>query len=109
MLETDIYDSAEYKRSRKAYTLQCAFEYFVAIMAGDAFLAKLLSAIGISDSLIGIISSFTTLAFFVSAFHGCVRFKNKKYKENGNLFQYVNSGAFWVSLSYPAFVGWQRI
>ena len=49
-----------YRRSRKAYTIECAFEYFVTILVGDAFLAKLLSAIGLSDAFIGIISSLGT-------------------------------------------------
>lgn len=57
------YDSAEYKRSRAAYMAQCAFEYFISILVADAFLAKLLSSIGINDSLIGIISSFISMAF----------------------------------------------
>ncbi len=57
------YDSNEYKRSRIAYSMQCTFDYFITILVGDAFLAKLLSSMGISDSLIGIISSFVTLAF----------------------------------------------
>ena len=42
---------------------QCTFEYFVTILVADAFLAKLLSNIGISDGTIGIISSIITLAF----------------------------------------------
>ena len=58
-----IYDSKEYKRSRVAYSAQCTFEYFVQILIGDAFLAKLLTSIGVSDSLIGIISSLITIAF----------------------------------------------
>lgn len=62
-MEKDIYNSAEYKRSRAAYSWQCAFEYWVAIVAGDAFLAKLLTEMGIKDSTIGIISSFISAAF----------------------------------------------
>jgi len=61
----DKFSSPEYKRSRIAYTVQCALEYFVALLAADAYLASLLSSIGISDSLVGIISSFTTLAFVI--------------------------------------------
>ena len=57
------YNSIEYKRSRKAYMAQCTFEYFVSLLVADAFLAKLLTSIGISDALVGIISSFITLAF----------------------------------------------
>ncbi len=59
------YNSPEYKRSRAAYTSQCTIEYFVSLLVTDAFLAKLLSAVGISDALVGIISSFITLAFVI--------------------------------------------
>lgn len=62
------FDSPEYKRSRKAYLLQCSFEYFVALLVSDAFLAKLLSSIGISDALNGIISSFISLVFLTEFF-----------------------------------------
>ena len=44
---------------------QCAFEYFISLLVTDAFLAKLLAYIGISDSLIGIISSFISMAFVI--------------------------------------------
>ncbi len=57
------FQTKEYRRSRKAYTMQCAFEYFIALLVADAFLAKLLTALGIGDNLIGIISSFVSLAF----------------------------------------------
>lgn len=63
-----IYDEPAYRRSRKAYTIECAFEYFVALLVGDAFLAKLLSAIGLSDAFIGIISSLVSLAFLFQLF-----------------------------------------
>lgn len=59
----ETFQSRHYKRSRASYMAQCTFEYFVSILVADAFLAKLLTNIGISDSLIGIISSFITLAF----------------------------------------------
>lgn len=58
----ELYQSPDYKRSRMAYLLECAFEYFTAILVTDAFLAKVLSYMGLSDSLIGIISTFVTLA-----------------------------------------------
>ena len=59
----DIYQSPDYKRSRKAYAAQCTFEYFVSILVTDAFLAKLLTHMGISDSAIGIISSLVSFSF----------------------------------------------
>jgi len=57
------YNSPDYKRSRGAYMAQCTVEYFVSLLVTDAFLAKLLTHIGISDALTGVISSFITLAF----------------------------------------------
>ena len=57
------FNSPEYRRSRCAYNIQCAIEYFVTLLLADAFLAKLLSYIGISDAWVGIISSFATMAF----------------------------------------------
>lgn len=62
-MEESIFETKEYKRSRTAYALQCTLEYFVALLVSDAFLAKLLINIGISDSLIGIISSFISFSF----------------------------------------------
>ena len=59
------FNSPEYKRSRAAYMTQCTVEYFVSLLVTDAFLAKLLTNIGINDSLIGIISSFISLAFII--------------------------------------------
>ncbi len=57
------YNSKTYKLARSAYKAQSTFDYFITILAADAFLAKLLTYIGISDALIGIISSFITIAF----------------------------------------------
>ena len=57
------FSTPAYRRSRAAYRWECAFEYFVTLLVADAFLASLLKDIGLSDSLIGIISSFITLAF----------------------------------------------
>lgn len=66
--QTDIYASPAYKRSRRAYTLECAFEYYVALLVSGAFLSKLLTHIGVSDALNGVISSFISLAFFFQLF-----------------------------------------
>lgn len=58
-----VFNSPEYKRSRGAYIAQCTFEYFIAILVSDAYLAKLLIDIGISDTWIGVIESFASAAF----------------------------------------------
>ena len=60
---TEPYAQRAYKRSRRAYSAECMFEYFVSILVTDAFLTSLLEHIGISDSTIGIISSIISLAF----------------------------------------------
>lgn len=61
--QNQIYDSPAYKRSRLAYKWECTFEYFVALLVGDAFLANLLTYLGFSQAEAGIISSLITLAF----------------------------------------------
>ena len=61
--EPEKFNSIEYRRSRIAYIGQCTFEYLITLLITDAFLAKLLTSIGISDSLIGIISSFVHFSF----------------------------------------------
>ena len=50
------------KRSRKAYTAQCAFAYCMTLLISDAYLAKLLTSMGISDVMVGVISSVTALS-----------------------------------------------
>ena len=59
----ELFDSPAYKRSRTAYKWECTFEYFVALLVGDAFLAKLLTSLGFTDAEAGIVSSLITLAF----------------------------------------------
>lgn len=58
-----IYASKEYKRSRWAYTFECMFEYFVTLMVGGSFLAKLLTSLGFDSGTTGLISSLVSLAF----------------------------------------------
>ncbi|MBE5751058.1 MAG: MFS transporter [Clostridiales bacterium] len=55
-MEKDIY-----KASRFLYILEAAFEYFISILVGGAYLAKVTSAIGVSDSLTGILTAFVSL------------------------------------------------
>ena len=62
-MNNNIYNSPEYKRSRGAYTAQCAFEYLITILVTDAFLAKLLTHMGFSDAVIGVIASLTAFSF----------------------------------------------
>ena len=64
----NIYNTKGFRCSRKAYVGQCAIEYFISLLVADAFLANLLSNMGISDALIGIISSFISFAFLFQLF-----------------------------------------
>ncbi len=57
------YNGKGAKSSRNGYVWYCMFEYFISILVTDAFLAKLLKNVGMSDSLTGIISSFVSFAF----------------------------------------------
>ena len=60
---TKVFNSPDYKRSRKAYMMESMFEYFITLLVADSFLAKLLSSIGLSDAMIGVVSSLISLAF----------------------------------------------
>ena len=75
-----IYQSPAYKRSRAAYCMECAAEYFVSLLVTETFLAKLLTAIGLSDDVIGIISSLISLSFLfqLAAVFVVKRIKNTK-------------------------------
>ncbi len=64
----ELFNSKAYKISRQSYIWQCTFEYFVSLLVTDAFLAKLLSNMGISDSVTGIISSLVSFAFLFQLF-----------------------------------------
>lgn len=59
------FDSRDYKRSRRAYTCECMFEYFIFILVSGQFLTILLKHLGVPDSLNGIIQSIISLAFLV--------------------------------------------
>ena len=57
------FEARDYKRSRGAYTVECAFEYFVALLVAEPFLTKLLLNIGLDDPTIAIIQSLISVAF----------------------------------------------
>lgn len=61
-MNTD-FNSKEYKRYQKAYVTQCTLEHLMGLLVTDAFLAKLLTYIGMSDAMTGVITSFASVAF----------------------------------------------
>ena len=64
----EIFNSRSYRRSRKSYTLECMFEYFIFILVSGQFLTVLLKHLGVPDSLNGIIQSIISLAFLFQFF-----------------------------------------
>ena len=62
-MENINYNAKSYVRSRKGIILKALFEHCITLMVTGAFLAKLLTNIGVSDSLTGIITSISSLAF----------------------------------------------
>lgn len=98
-----IYDSSEYKRSRAAYTMQATFEYLITIFISDAFLAKLLTSIGISDSVIGIISSIITIAFLFQLLAIFLVDKIKRNKQAALIFTTSSQLFFMVLYLIPFF------
>lgn len=58
-----IFDTPAYTRSRRAYTLECAFEYFVTLLTSGTFLATLLTSMNVDDAATGVISSLISFAY----------------------------------------------
>ena len=50
-----------YRRSRLLYIIQAALEYFVSILVAGAYLAKVTTAVGMSEGMTGVLSSFVSL------------------------------------------------
>ena len=50
-----------YRKSRVLYIISAALEYFISILTGSAYLAKIAGSIGIKDSTIGVLTSFVSL------------------------------------------------
>lgn len=50
-----------YKTSRILYIIEAALEYFISLLVIGAYLAKVTSSIGMSDTLTGILTSFVSL------------------------------------------------
>ncbi len=62
------------------------FEYFVALLVADAFIAKLLKYFGTSDALCGIISSFISLSFLFQIFSVLIMGRIRNTKKTAIIF-----------------------
>ncbi len=89
-----IYDTSAYKRSRFAYLCECGFEYFVTLLVTDSFLAYLLQKLGMSESLIGVVSSLISLAFLFELFTVLVVSKVKNIKRFVTVFHTASNLLF---------------
>ena len=68
-----------FRVSRGMYIGEAAFEYLIALMVQGTFLARLTESLGFSDSLTGIISSFTTLGFLFQLLSLLIRKRRVKH------------------------------
>ena len=50
-----------YRFSRMMYIIEAALEYFISMMLADAYLAKVASAVGLSDRVTGLLTAFASL------------------------------------------------
>ncbi len=97
----NIFQTPEYKRSRKAYVSYCTFEYFITILIGDVFLAKLLTYAGMEDWLIGIISSIVSLACLFQLFSLLMVGKVQSFKKTIMIFAPLSQLLFMTMFVVP--------
>jgi len=75
------------------YILEAAFEYFISILVAGAYLAKLTSELGVSDSVTGILSSVVSLACGAQVF-AIFLFKNGSSKKGVTILHSINQLCF---------------
>lgn len=64
LIKSEVHDTRQmnrYKRTRLMYIIEAALEYFFSLMLTGAYIAKVASSIGMSDNLVGILTSASTL------------------------------------------------
>ncbi|MBQ8640926.1 MAG: MFS transporter [Clostridia bacterium] len=86
-------------RSRFLYIIEAALEYFISIMVAGSYLATLTSALGMSDSLTGIISSFISLGCLFQLFS--VFLKRRQVKTIVTTLSVVNQLLFMLLYIIP--------
>lgn len=104
-MDPAIFDTQEYKRSRRGYSLMCLFEYLIALLVSDAYLARLLTAVGMSDTTVGILSSLISLAFLFQLVPLLFSVKNGSVKQRSILWNSLSSLLF-SSLFIIPFLPW---
>lgn len=91
------------RKSRGAYNIQCMMEYFASLLMEDAFLAKLLRHLGMSDALTGIVSSLVTVSFLAElVFFPLIR-RVRSAKRTVILFDFASMACFSLAYALPLF------
>ena len=90
----NLFESTSYKRTRGAYALQATLEYLITLMVTDAFLARILRHLGISDAMIGIIATFVSLAMVIQIGSLFISKTSGKSKKTVILFSTVSQVLF---------------
>lgn len=91
-----------YRKSRFYYILEAAVEYFIAILVGTTYLAKLTTSIGISDGVTGILTSFISLGFGFQIFALFIAHK-KPIKKTVTIMHLINQLCFTFLYVVPIF------
>lgn len=90
-------------RTRAAYAMECTFEYFVTILVSDAYLSSLLDYMGVSDAVIGIVSSLISFAFLFQLF-SLFAVKHIKRVKRASILFHFGSELFFMSLFLIPFI-----
>lgn len=88
------------KRNRILYIIEAALEYFVSIAVSGAYLAHLATAIGISDALTGVLTSFVSLG---CGFQILAVLLGGNIKRNVTILHLINEAAFTLLYVTPFF------
>ncbi len=97
-----------YARTRVLYILEAAFEYFISLMVTSAYLAKLTDAIGMSDSLTGILSAFVSLGLGFQLL-ALLRRPDKPVRRWVTLIHILNQLCFTLLYAVPLFPATQGV
>ncbi len=95
------YTTKPYRDARIAYVTYAALGYLIELLTDDAFLAQLLLRLGVSESRIGVISSFISLAFLMQIFSLPLLRMRISFKRSSILFTIGGLALFGVVFLLP--------
>lgn len=101
------FDRPDYRRSRVAYCTEAAFGYMITLVLSDAFLAKVLTDMGLPDELIGVVSSLVSLSSVCCLLSLALMRRIRQMKRTVIIFELV-SGFFFLSTYLIPFLNISR-